>query len=229
MEAGRSKQGLGRSELAALLERSPDIVWRYRLVPTPGFEYVSPSVVEFSGYTPAEHYSDPELGRKLVHPDDLPVMEALMAAPEEHPRVMLRWRHKAGPEFTTEHRIVPIRDAAGELVALEGVARPVISRDRTLQIAAGDLVLDLATHRVLVNERVVGLTPSEHRILVLLASSEGAVSASELTVRLWGEDYPAGPRVVQVHVSNLRRKIEDNPAKPRRLVTHRGVGYELVR
>jgi hypothetical protein len=226
------RDGTGRlsnSELAALLERIPDIVWRYRLIPTPGFDYVSPSVVAFTGYTPAEHYADPALGRKIVHPDDVHLMEAAVADPDEHKRVMLRWRHKAGLELTTEQRIVAIRNRHGQLIALEGVARPVISGERTLQIHAGDVVLDLATHRALVNERVVDLTPSEHRILVLLASADGPVSPAELTARLWGEDDPAGPRAIQVHVSNLRRKIEQDPSHPRRVISHRGVGYELVK
>jgi hypothetical protein len=229
MERVRGGGRLTASELAGLLERAPDIIWRYRLVPTPGFDYVSPSVLAFTGYTPAEHYADPALGRRIVHPDDVPLLEAAIAAPEEHKQLMLRWRHKAGVELLTEQRIVAIRNGHGQLVALEGVARPVISAERRLQIQAGDLVLDLATHRALVNNRVVDLTPSEHLILVLLASADGPVSPSELTARLWGEDDPAGPRAVQVHVSNLRRKIEEDPSRPRRVVTHRGVGYELVK
>ena len=228
MEPARTAPGLSPALLAALVERVPDIVWRYRLVPKPGFEYVSPSVFALTGYTPAEHYADPDLGRKIVHPDDLPRMEAAMANPEDRKALVLRWRHKAGLELTTEHRIVAIRDAGGELVALEGVGRPVVNGQRRFELATGDLVLDLATHRVLVADRVVELTPSEHRILVLLASSDGPVTSPEIVARLWGEDHPAGPRVVQVHMSNLRRKIEDDPSRPRRLVTHRGMGYELV-
>jgi len=210
------------------LERSPDIIWRYRLIPPPGFEYVSPAALTFTGYSPAEHYSDPDLGRKIVHPDDASLLEAAIAAPEDHKQLMVRWRHKAGIELMTEQRIVPIRDGDGQLVAIEGSARPVISGDRELQIPAGDLVIDLATHRALIDQRTVDLTPSEHRILVLLASADRPVSAPELTARLWGKDDPTGARAVQVHVSNLRRKIEEDPALPRRLVTHRGLGYELV-
>lgn len=229
MATNSSEPRLAPSQLAGLLARLPDIVFRYRYVPEPGFEYVSPSAFALTGYTPAEHYADPELGRRIVHPDDIPLMEAAVAAPDEHRTLTLRWRHKAGLELTTEQRLVPIRDATGQLVAVEGVARPVVSTERALQLRAGELVLDLATHRVLAGDRVVELTPAEYRILVLLASSDGPVGASELVTRLWGEDDPSGSRVVQVHVSNLRRKIEDEPSRPRRLVTRRGVGYELVK
>lgn len=229
MEGAERVTPLTATQLAALVERVPDIIWRYRLVPTPGFEYVSRSVFALTGYTPAEHYADPALGLKIVHPDDAQRLRTAMDAPEEHKSLMVRWRHKSGFELMTEQRMVAIRDEAGQLVALEGVGRPVVNGERKLQVPTGDLVLDLATHRVLIEDRVVELTPAEHRILALLASRTGPVSASNLTSALWGTEDQDGQRVVQVHVSNLRKKIEADPTKPRRLVTHRGLGYELVK
>jgi DNA-binding response OmpR family regulator len=221
---------LTADELAALIERLPDVVWRYRLVPEPGFEYVSPSVFALTGYTPAEHYADPDLGRRIVHPDDGPVLEETIRAPERRRRVVVRWRHRRGHVFVTEHRLTPVRDGAGRVVALEGVGRAVTGHPaRPFELHAGDLVLDLAAHRALVGERVVELTPAEHRLLALLAASDGPVPTGALVARLWGADQPGGERAVQVHVSKVRRKIEDDPARPRRLVTRRGVGYELTR
>jgi len=221
---------LGAEHLAALLERVPDIVYRYRVAPTPGFEYVSPSVFALTGYTPEDHYTDPELGLRVVHPEDAPLLEAVMRAPEDHARVCLRWRHRGGAEFATEHRITVVRDEAGHIVAIEGVGRPVAQRpERPFELRAGDVVLDLAAHRALVGDRVVELTPAEHRILALLAESDGPVERRALVERLWGAGVAGGERAVQVHVSNLRRKIEDDPARPQRLVTYRGVGYGLAR
>ncbi len=221
---------LSADELAALVERIPDVVWRFRLVPEPGFEYVSPSVFAVTGYTPAEQYADPELGRRIVHPDDAHLIEEALRTPERSRRMVVRWRHKRGPLFVTEQRIAPARDAAGRVVAIEGVSRPITSRSaRGFELRAGDLVLDLAAHRALVGERVVELTPAEHRMLALLMASDGPVEARALVARLWGAEQPGGVRAVQVHVSKLRRKIEDDPSRPRRLVTCRGVGYELVR
>src|SRR3712207_7556365 len=49
---------------------SQALISRFRLNPTPGFEYVSPSATAITGYTPEEHYADPELRSKIVHPDD---------------------------------------------------------------------------------------------------------------------------------------------------------------
>ena len=220
---------LTAAQLAALLARVPDVVWRYRLLPTPCFEYVSPSVFALTGYTPAEHYNDPELGRRIAHPDDLALLEAAVLAPEEHKTVTIRWRHKGGVVFTTEQRITAIQNAMAQVVALEGIGRPVIEGERRFQLHAGDLVLDLATHRVLVDGRVVALTPAEHRILALLAAAEGPVGSGDIVARLWGESHSGGTRVVEVHVSNLRRKIEENPRRPRRLLTLRGAGYAIAR
>jgi hypothetical protein len=221
---------LEANELSALLERIPDIVWRYRLVPDRGFEYVSPSVFGVTGYTPAEHYADPDLGRRIVHPDDAPLLDAVLRSAERFATLSIRWRHRHGHVIATHQRLTLVRDDEGDVVALEGVGRPVTDdRPRTYRVRAGEVVLDLAGHRVLVGERVVALTPAEHRILALLAASDGPVEARALVAGLWGTEQPGGVRAVQVHVSNLRRKIEDDPRRPTRLITHRGVGYALVR
>ncbi|MEX2610950.1 MAG: hypothetical protein WEA24_13455, partial [Gemmatimonadota bacterium] len=56
------------SHLDLLARRSTDMIFRYRLHPERGFEYVSPAAEALTGYTPAEHYADPELPLKIVHP-----------------------------------------------------------------------------------------------------------------------------------------------------------------
>jgi PAS domain-containing protein len=57
-----------------------DVLYRYRLVPTREFEYVSPAATALTGYTPEEHYADPDLGFKIVHPEDRPSLERYLAA-----------------------------------------------------------------------------------------------------------------------------------------------------
>jgi DNA-binding response OmpR family regulator len=75
MDAGRTGEAAGRPDLRALVERAPDIVYRYRLHPTLGFDYVSAAATRIHGRTPEEHYGDPELPFKMVHPDDRAVLE----------------------------------------------------------------------------------------------------------------------------------------------------------
>ena len=100
-------------------------------------------------------------------------------------------------------------------------------RDRRVR-AIGGLVFDATRHRVEVDGRLVGLTPTEFRLLALLASAPERVFAREEVMRhLWETVFVGDRRNVDVHVRNLRRKIEPDPARPERLLTVRGVGYQL--
>ena len=93
----------------------------------------------------------------------------------------------------------------------------------------GDVELDPLRHEATVSGRTVGLTPVEFRLLSRLADEERPFSRRELLEAAWDTTFIADERSCDVHVSNLRRKIEDDPAEPRRLVTVRGVGYQLRR
>jgi DNA-binding response OmpR family regulator len=93
---------------------------------------------------------------------------------------------------------------------------------------AGGLSLDLAGQTVRVDGRSVELTPSEFRVLALLAADPGRVfTRAEIARRLAHGTAPADVRACDAHVKNLRRKIEEDPARPSRVVTVRGVGYLL--
>ena len=108
-----------------------DLIYRYEITPRRGFSYVSPSATAITGFTPEEHYADPDLGFKLVHPDDRPILEAVSRG--EHPAgqpLVLRWIRKDGTIIWTEQRNVPVLDPNGSLVALEGVARDITERKR---------------------------------------------------------------------------------------------------
>src|SRR5262249_34007682 len=92
----------------------------------------------------------------------------------------------------------------------------------------GGVVLDLVRHRVEIDGRKVQLTPTEFRLLSLLASDpERVFSREEIMRHLWQSAFVGDTRNVDVHVRNVRRKIEADPSDPARLVTVRGVGYQL--
>ena len=100
-------------------------------------------------------------------------------------------------------------------------------RDREVR-AVGGLLFDATRHRVEVDGRQVQLTPTEFRLLALLASEpERVFSRDEVMRHLWESAVVGDRRNVDVHVRNLRRKIEREPAQPERLLTVRGVGYQL--
>ncbi|MGC8874333.1 MAG: GAF domain-containing protein, partial [Chloroflexia bacterium] len=104
-------------------------MYRYEFVPRRGFTYVSPAATPITGYTPEEHYADPDLGLKIVHPEDRPRLEQYFAGGGTfYQPLTLRWVRKDGGIVWTEQRNVPIYDEAGRLVALEGIARDVTER-----------------------------------------------------------------------------------------------------
>jgi two-component system response regulator RegX3 len=112
-----------------------------------------------------------------------------------------------------------------------------ILRRRRLDAAAGGytvrsvgrLLLDLARHKVQIEGAQVQLTPSEFKLLALLAQEpERVFTRREIMQHLWESSYVGDERACDIHVSNLRRKIERDPGRPERLVTVRGVGYKLL-
>jgi two-component system response regulator RegX3 len=92
----------------------------------------------------------------------------------------------------------------------------------------GAIKIDLVRDVVSVDGKPVSLTPSEFKILGLLAGAPGAAyTRRQIMEHLWGSTFTADEHTCEVHVSALRRKIERDPASPERLVTVRGVGYAL--
>ena len=92
----------------------------------------------------------------------------------------------------------------------------------------GDIDIDVARHRTSKGTTTLELTPKEFDLLVFLARNRGFVfSRDKLLEKVWGYDFAGDTRTVDVHIRWLREKIEDNPNKPKILVTVRGAGYKL--
>jgi two-component system response regulator RegX3 len=93
----------------------------------------------------------------------------------------------------------------------------------------GGITIDFVNDAVTVDGQCVSLTPSEFKILGLLASSPGTTwSRRQIMEHLWGSTHIGDEHTCEVHVSTLRRKIERDPSVPERLVTIRGIGYSLL-
>lgn len=96
-------------------------------------------------------------------------------------------------------------------------------------LRAGDLVLDRDAHTCALAGQPVDLTPMEFDLLAALMSRPGrAMSRMELLEAAQGDAYMGYERTVDVHIKNLRRKIEQNPRKPRYILTVFGVGYKFA-
>jgi two-component system, OmpR family, KDP operon response regulator KdpE len=97
---------------------------------------------------------------------------------------------------------------------------PVITTDA--------FTIDLATKRVTTPAGDVRLTPTEWHLLEVLARHPGRlVGHKQLLQEVWGPRYETETNYLRVHVANLRRKLEPDPAKPRYLITEPGIGYRF--
>ena len=122
----------------------------------------------------------------------------------------------------------------GELVAR---IRAMLRRPRSgapggieAPLEFGELTIDTGGREVRLRGEEVSLTALEFDLLSALSSRPGLVfTRGQLLDRVWGETYFGDDHVVDVHVANLRKKLEEDPAKPRYIRTVRGVGYRFAR
>jgi two-component system KDP operon response regulator KdpE len=119
--------------------------------------------------------------------------------------------------------------SVGELLARLRVAlRHTVQPNDMPVFSSGELTVDLARRAVSVAGREVQLTPTEYDILKLLVTHAGKVLTHHQILRqVWGMGYEDETHLLRVNISNLRRKIEADPARPVYLLTEPGVGYRL--
>jgi two-component system KDP operon response regulator KdpE len=116
-----------------------------------------------------------------------------------------------------------------ELLARLRAALRRVSPSGEPVIQVGDLLIDLEKRLVTVGGNEVHLTPHQFDILRTLAKNEGKLMTHRAILReVWGPGYGSESNLLHVHVSQLRRKIEPDPARPRYLITEPGAGYRLV-
>lgn len=117
----------------------------------------------------------------------------------------------------------------GELMARLRVAlRHVASPEGEPLFRINGLTLDMLRRTVTVNGEAVSLTPIEYDLLRTLVQHAGRVlTHGQLLRSVWGAGYEQESHLLRVNISNLRRKIEDEPAHPRYILTEPGVGYRL--
>jgi len=117
----------------------------------------------------------------------------------------------------------------GELLARMRVAlRKSIQESPEPVYRVDGLEVDLEHRRVTAQGKEVQLTPTEYDLLRLLVTHAGKVLTHNQILRhIWGPAYVEQPHLLRVNISNLRRKIEPEPTRPRYILTELGVGYRL--
>ena len=153
----------------------------------------------------------------------MPVL-ILTARTEEADKVR-GFRLGADDYVTKPFGILELMARVEALLRRSGVASPLMS---TAQPAFGDVRVDVAARTVRKAGREILLTPMEFNLLVVLLNRRGAVvSRLQLLKEVWGHTAGVLTRTVDTHVAELRRKLEDDPSRPRHILTARKAGYRL--
>lgn len=100
--------------------------------------------------------------------------------------------------------------------------------DEPSTMTVGPLTINSESHIVRLDGVPINLTPLEYRLLTILAAAPGRVfSRAQLLDQVWGNNYFGDEHVLEVHIANLRKKLGDDPARPRFIFTVRSVGYRF--
>jgi len=92
----------------------------------------------------------------------------------------------------------------------------------------GELCIDFSQHRVMIAGEEIMTTPTEYRILCLLARNAGKViTQNHILTEIWGWEYCGDSHILQVAIARLRKKLGDDPSNPKYIVTKPGIGYSL--
>ena len=138
-----------------------------------------------------------------------------------------------GLELGAEDYVTKPFDADVLLARIRVVLRRAQQRTGIKEVSepltVGDLFIDPGAHIVLQDGESVALSAREFALLHTLALEAGrVVSVDQLLAQVWGAEFIGEPQVVYVHIRWLRQKLEENPNRPVRIVTVRGVGYKLI-
>jgi PAS domain S-box-containing protein len=151
---------------------SGDVIFRYRIEAPRGFEYLSPSVEGATGFTAEEFFEDPDLYRRLLMPEDVDRYRDALSQFQESKPLEIRWRRKDGTLYWADIRAVPVWDARGQIVAMQGISRDISDRvgleeelrlkSAALEAAANAIVMTDAEGRIIwVNRAFTQLTGYE--------------------------------------------------------------------
>jgi DNA-binding response OmpR family regulator len=161
--------------------------------------------------------------RKLRRDNDIPII-MLTARDDESDRLV---GLEIGADDYVSKPFSPKEVVARAKVILRRTHREVV---RTEPIKAGSLVIDVERYQVTKDRQIVELTPTEFKILELLAVNDGKVlSRLQIVENIQGYAFEGYERTIDAHVKNLRRKLERDPKKPQYIITIYELDINLAR
>ncbi len=179
---------------------------------------------------------------------DLIILDVMMPEMDGYEFIRIHRKEKETPiilltaKVEDDDRVIGLELGADDYITKPFRPRELVARVRAVLrrtgktqpraqvLRVGQITLDREAHFVKVNDRYIDLTPSEFDLLAALMSAPGrAFSRLDLLDRLQGTAYEGYERTIDVHVKNLRSKIESDPRKPHYIETVYGVGYRFRR
>lgn len=114
--------------------------------------------------------------------------------------------------------------------------RAVLRRTETESSVASGMIevddrlkLDFNRREIWINDKIVQLRPTEYRLLYHLVQNAGwVITHEQLLTKVWGYEYRDEPHYVRLYINYLRKKLEEDPANPKYILTERGIGYRFV-
>jgi two-component system alkaline phosphatase synthesis response regulator PhoP len=179
----------------------------------------------------------------LLHQADLAILDWML--PGQSGPELVREARRTGLELPIlmltarseeEDKLRGLEDGVDDYVVKPFSPREVVARVRALLrragvrevVVSGGLRLELRTRRASLKGAPLDLSKLEYDLLTTFAQHPGLVWTRErLLERVWGSDFPSTARVVDVHITGLRRKLGDDADQPRYIETVRGVGYRF--
>lgn len=130
LEQARINLAQKESQYRLLAENAVDVIYLYKLLPEPKFEYISPAAIAVTGYSPEEFYDDPRLLINIIHPDDKVLFEDFIKNSSRLDSLPLTLRiiRKDQTISWVEQNVVPAFNQKGKLTSLEGIIRDVTAR-----------------------------------------------------------------------------------------------------
>jgi DNA-binding response OmpR family regulator len=183
------------------------------------FSQVNPDLVILDVMLPEK--SGLDIARDLRTHSDVPII-MLSARGDEVDRIL-------GLEFGADDYVTKPFSPRELVSRVKAILRRVhgAAAEKTV-IEVGDLVLDTRARQAKLAGRPIHLTSSEYGILVHLAKNPGtAYSRQQILEALWDESPVGDERAIDVHIHNIREKLEDDPKDPAHVLTVRGFGYRL--
>lgn len=160
--------------------------------------------------------------RRIRRDNDLPII-MLTARDEESDRLV---GLEIGADDYVTKPFSPKEVVARAKVILRRTHKQILQKE---PIKAGKLTIDLERHQIMNGNQLIDLTPTEFKLLEVLASNHGRVfSRLQIVEQTQGYAFEGYERTIDAHIKNVRRKLEKNPKEPQYILTVYGIGYKFA-